>query len=57
MVPERPPAFTKMRALPSGGSDVSSIVSLIEQLGPLKEKAILTNEEFATKKAELFERL
>jgi hypothetical protein len=32
-------------------------VSLIEQLGHLKESGILTDEEFATKKAELLKRL
>jgi hypothetical protein len=42
---------------PSSGGDVSSILSLIEQLGQLKEKRLLTDEEFATKKAELLKRL
>jgi len=41
----------------ASGSDASSVVSLIEQLGHLKELGILTDEEFATKKAELLKRL
>ena len=47
----------KIPPQPSSGSDASSIVSLIEQLGHLKELGILTDEEFATKKAELLKRL
>jgi hypothetical protein len=42
-------------AAPSG--DASSILSLLEQLGQLREKGILTEEEFASKKAELLKRL
>ncbi|MFZ0570985.1 MAG: SHOCT domain-containing protein [Rhodomicrobium sp.] len=41
---------------PAGG-DTSSILALIEQLGGLKEKGLLTEEEFAAKKAELLKRL
>lgn len=41
---------------PAGG-DAGSILALIEQLGGLKEKGILTEEEFAAKKAELLKRL
>jgi len=41
----------------ASGSDASSVVSLIEQLGHLKELGILTDEEFATKKAEVLKRL
>ncbi len=37
--------------------DAVSILALIEQLGALKEKGILTAEEFAAKKAELLKRL
>jgi hypothetical protein len=37
--------------------DASSILALIERLGALKEKGILTEEEFAAKKAELLSRL
>lgn len=40
---------------PSG--DASSILNLLEQLGQLREKGILTDEEFASKKAELLKRL
>jgi hypothetical protein len=42
---------------PSSGSDASSTVALLEQLGHLKEMGILTDDEFATKKAELLKRL
>ena len=42
---------------PSGHLDSSTILTLLEQLGQLKEKGILTDEEFATKKAELLKRL
>ena len=41
----------------SSNGDSSSILSLIEQLGTLKEKGILTEQEFAAKKAELLKRL
>ena len=37
--------------------DSSSILALLEQLGQLKEKGILTEEEFVSKKAELLKRL
>ena len=37
--------------------DAGSILMLIAQLGTLKEKGILTEEEFAAKKAELLRRL
>jgi Short C-terminal domain len=37
--------------------DASSVLALIEQLSGLKEKGILTEEEFAAKKAELLKRL
>ena len=50
-------AFAKTPPQPSGGSDASPIMSLLEQLGQLKEKGILTAEEFAAKKAELLKRL
>ena len=38
-------------------ADAGSILTLIAQLGTLKEKGILTEEEFAAKKAELLSRL
>jgi hypothetical protein len=41
---------------PSGG-DSASILGLIEQLATLKEKGVLTDAEFAEKKAELLKRL
>ncbi len=41
----------------SGGGEAVSILALVEQLAQLKEKGILTEEEFAAKKAELLKRL
>ena len=41
----------------SSNGESSSILSLIEQLGTLKEKGVLTEQEFAAKKAELLKRL
>ena len=41
---------------PASG-DSGSILGLIEQLGQLKEKGLLTEQEFAAKKAELLKRL
>lgn len=42
---------------PSSSSNESDVISAIERLGGLKEKGILTEDEFAQKKAELLERL
>ena len=42
---------------PSASGDAGSILSLIEQLGQLKEKGLITEQEFAAKKAELLKRL
>jgi hypothetical protein len=53
--PEPAPAGPLASFPPSG--DASSILTLLEQLGQLKEKGILTEEEFASKKAELLKRL
>ena len=39
------------------GMDSGSVLALIEQLAGLREKGILTDEEFAAKKAELLKRL
>ena len=38
-------------------ADTASVVALIEQLGQLKERGLLTDEEFAAKKNELLKRL
>ncbi len=54
--PELKAAPTAAAAKPAGG-DAGSILALIEQLGGLKEKGLLTEEEFAAKKAELLKRL
>ncbi len=57
-------AAPEMTAAPPAGpaskpaaGDASSVLALIEQLGGLKEKGLLTEEEFAAKKAELLNRL
>ncbi len=47
---------TQSAPTPAGG-DTGSIVALIEQLGQLKEKGLLTEQEFAAKKGELLKRL
>ncbi len=44
-------------AAPASHLDSSTILTLLEQLGQLKEKGILTDEEFATKKVELLKQL
>ncbi len=53
--------YSQAPATPSsqdaGGGGASSIPALIEQLAQLKEKGILTDEEFAVKKADLLKRL
>jgi hypothetical protein len=50
-------ATAAQSASPSSGADTSSVLALIEQLGQLKEKGLLTDEEFAAKKSELLKRL
>jgi len=49
-------AAAKPAAAPAAG-DAGAILGLIQQLAGLKEKGILTEEEFAAKKAELLKRL
>jgi hypothetical protein len=49
---EAPPAQT-----PAGPADSGDVLATIERLAALREKNILTQEEFATKKAELLSRL
>ena len=51
------PAQPSPAAPPSAGGDSSSVLALIEQLNQLKEKGILSEQEFAAKKAELLKRL
>ena len=50
----QPPAAA-VAAAPAETSD--SIMALLERLGDLKAKGILTDEEFAAKKAELLKKL
>ncbi len=49
------PAAVEAQKPAAAGAD--AILALIEQLGALKKKGILTDEEFAAKKAELLKRL
>lgn len=53
------PAFTPAPQSPAGNQSVSEsdIFALIEKLADLKQKGVLSEEEFATKKAELLQRL
>ncbi len=55
--PETRPATAAQPTSPSSSTDTSSVLALIEQLGQLKEKGLLTDEEFAAKKGELLKRL
>jgi len=52
-----PSNFAPMPSQASGGSDTSSIIQAIEQLGRLVQSGVLTDEEFRAKKAELLARL
>lgn len=45
------------RIATSAGADGAGIIEQIRRLGALHETGILTDEEFATKKAELLRRL
>ncbi len=56
--PAQPAAFAAPPPPPAPAKlDSSSIIDLLEKLGALKEKGILTEEEFAAKKAELLKQL
>jgi hypothetical protein len=55
--PEKRTAPAAQSTSTSSGADTGSVLALIEQLGQLKEKGLLTDEEFAAKKGELLKRL
>jgi hypothetical protein len=55
--PEKRAATAAQSTSTSSGADTGSVLALIEQLGQLKEKGLLTDEEFAAKKGELLKRL
>ena len=55
--PETRPATAAQSTSTSSSTDSGSVLALIEQLGQLKEKGLLTDEEFAAKKSELLKRL
>jgi hypothetical protein len=50
-----PPSPPSASSSPSSSS--SDIIAAIERLGQLRERGILTDDEFRTKKAELLSRL
>jgi hypothetical protein len=52
-----PPAFTPPALTPQAGGGEADIFATIEKLAGLKAKGILSDEEFAAKKAELLARL
>lgn len=54
--PASSPSYSPSFA-PTGGGDSSSIFAAIEKLADLKAKGILSDEEFAAKKADLLSRL
>ena len=51
-----PPAAPPERASPAG-TDADAVLAALERLGDLHQRGILTDEEFAAKKAELLSRL
>jgi len=55
--PETRTATAAQSTSTSSSTDSGSVLALIEQLGQLKEKGLLTDEEFAAKKSELLKRL
>lgn len=50
-------AAAQASAAPAGKSVADEVMGLLEKLGELKTKGILTDEEFASKKAELLKKL
>jgi hypothetical protein len=42
---------------PAAGGDASSVLALIQQLSQLKEKGIISEQEFSAKKMELLKQL
>ncbi|NOG72220.1 SHOCT domain-containing protein [Roseicella sp. DB1501] len=55
--PAAPPMAPPPQAVPEGTSEGGDPLALIERLAGLREKGILSDEEFAAKKAELLRRL
>jgi membrane protease subunit (stomatin/prohibitin family) len=51
------PAAAAAAAAPAAGVKAEDVMALLEKLGELKAKGILTDEEFASKKAELLKKL
>jgi hypothetical protein len=55
--PAATPIAETVAAIPTPPADAASILSLVEKLGELRDKGIVSEEEFAAKKAELLKRL
>ncbi len=55
--PAAMPMAEAARAQGQPAGDVASVLSLLEKLGELRDKGLLSEEEFAAKKAELLKRL
>jgi len=55
--PQARPAQPSPSTQAPASGDTGSILGLIEQLGQLKEKGLITEQEFSAKKAELLKRL
>ena len=55
--PAATPAAEPLAAVTQPPADSGSILSLVEKLGELRDKGVLSDEEFAAKKAELLKRL
>jgi hypothetical protein len=51
-----PPAAPPARAAPAG-TDADAVLATLDRLGDLHQRGVLTDEEFAAKKAELLSRL
>lgn len=54
---EQTPAIGTPAQSPSSGLDQGQIFDALSKLGSLRDQGILTDDEFATKKAELLARL
>jgi hypothetical protein len=54
---QKPPAPFSGSAAPTGSSQSSDVLAMLERLGALKMQGVLTDAEFNTKKAELLSRI
>ena len=51
------PAGAPPERASSAGTDADAVLAALERLGDLHQRGVLTDEEFAAKKAELLSRL